>query len=347
MTTPVRSDRADLALPLEWDGESLEIIDQRMLPLDERRVRLQTCEDVATAIRCLAVRGAPLLGIAAAYGLVLAARERRLGEGAALLRAARPTAVNLPRTVDRCLALASAAPGSESDVLLLEARRLERIEADASDAISAHGAALLAGARTVMTVCNTGALGTSHRGTGLGIIVRLAGHGPVEAICCETRPLLQGSRLTTWELSRSGVAATVIVDGAAAATMRTRRVDAVIVGCDRLAANGDLVNKIGTYGVALAADAHGIPFIVAATSSSIDRSTPTGDDVEIEERDAREVLDLVPGAAALPGVTASNPAFDVTPARLITAVVTEHGAFRVGDDPRAAKLAVRIERRDP
>jgi methylthioribose-1-phosphate isomerase len=227
--------------------------------------------------------------------------------------------------------------------LLAEAQRLENIEADATDGITRHGASLLAGARTIMTVCNTGALGTGHRGTALGIIIRLAETGPVAAICCETRPLLQGARLTTWELSRHGVAATVIVDGAAAALMRTLPVDAVIVGCDRLAANGDLVNKIGTYGIALAAAAHGIPFIAAATRSSIDAATPTGDDVEIEQRDPHEVLDLVPGAAALPGVTALNPAFDVTPARLITAVVTEAGVVRRASDPRTARLASTTE----
>ncbi|MGO8600878.1 S-methyl-5-thioribose-1-phosphate isomerase [Rhizobium ruizarguesonis] len=331
-------------VPLRWDGEALDIIDQRALPQAERRLRLNTCADVASAIRTLAIRGAPLLGIAAAYGLVLAAREGKLSQGGALLRAARPTAVNLPRTLDRCIAVVTASTESPEATLLAEAQRLVDIEADASDGITQHGALLLAGARTIMTVCNTGALGTGHRGTALGIIIRLAETGPIAAICCETRPLLQGTRLTSWELSRHGVTATVIVDGAAAALMRTGPIDAVIVGCDRLAANGDLVNKIGTYGVALAAAAHGIPFIVAATRSSIDAATPSGDDVEIEQRDPSEILDLVPGAAALPGVTAFNPAFDVTPARLITAVVTEAGVIRHASDPRNERLADTADR---
>lgn len=347
MTETARTAPLGLPVPLRWDGDVLEIIDQRLLPLEERRLQLSTCEEVATAIRTLAIRGAPLLGIAAAYGLVLAAREGKLDQGAALLRAARPTAVNLPRTIDHSIAVAVSSPGTPDKALLAEAQRLESVEADASAAITNLGAALLAGARTIMTLCNTGALGTSHRGTALGIIIRLAESGPMEAICCETRPLLQGSRLTTWELSRSGVSATVIADGAAAAVLRTRQVDAVIVGCDRLAANGDLVNKIGTYGVALAAAAHHVPFIVAATCSSIDTATPTGDNVEIEQRHPGEVLDLVPGAGALPGVIAFNPAFDVTPAKLITAVVTEKGAFRTTDDPRAARLAETVERRGP
>jgi methylthioribose-1-phosphate isomerase len=330
--------RTTLPIPLRWDGNALQIIDQRALPLEERILHLGRCEDVAMAIGNLAIRGAPLLGIAAAYGLALAARERKLQQGADLLRAARPTAVNLPRTIAHCMAIA-AESSRPYEALLAQAQRFERTEADASEAIIRHGAALLSGARTIMTVCNTGALGTGHRGTALGIIVRLAEAEPIEAICCETRPLLQGSRLTTWELSRSGVPATVIVDGAAAAILRTGRVDAVIVGCDRLAANGDLVNKVGTYGVALAAAAHSVPFVVAATCSSIDAATPTGDHVVIEERDPREVLDLVPGAAALAGVTALNPAFDVTPARLITALVTERGARCTVGDPRIARFA--------
>ena len=347
MSETARTAPLGLPVPLRWDGDVLEIIDQRLLPLEERRLHLSTCEEVASAIRTLAIRGAPLLGIATAYGLVLAAREGKLSQGAALLRAARPTAVNLPRTIDHCIAVAAASPETPYKALLAEAQRLESVEANASEAITRLGAALLAGAKTIMTVCNTGALGTSHRGTALGIIIRLAESGPMEAICCETRPLLQGSRLTTWELSRSGVPSTVIVDGAAASVLRTRQVDAVIVGCDRLTANGDLVNKIGTYAVALAAAAHNVPFIVPATCSSIDSSTPTGDHVEIEQRHPSEVLDLVPGAEALPGVTAFNPAFDVTPAELITAVVTEKGAFRTTDDPRAAKLAYIVERRAP
>jgi methylthioribose-1-phosphate isomerase len=337
--TAIRPNRASLIVPLRWDGNALDIIDQRALPREERILHLSRCQDVASAIRSLAIRGAPLLGIAAAYGLALAARDGELQRGAGLLRAARPTAVNLPRAIDHCMAIAAVSLRPPFEALLAEAQRLEQAEADASEAIIRHGTALLSGARTIMTVCNTGALGTGHRGTALGIIIRLAEAGPIEAICCETRPLLQGARLTTWELSRSGIPATVVVDGAAPSILRTRPVDAVIVGCDRLTANGDLINKVGTYGVALAANAHGVPFIVAATCSSVDASTPTGDQVEIEQRDPREVLDLVPGAAALPGVTALNPAFDVTPARLITALITERGACCTDGDPRAARFA--------
>ncbi|MGO4716214.1 S-methyl-5-thioribose-1-phosphate isomerase [Bradyrhizobium sp. 2TAF24] len=337
MTTAARIADGPI-VPIRWDDGTLDIIDQRLLPGEERHLRLSRCEDVAAAIGALAIRGAPLLGIAAAYGLVLAARDGRLEQGAALLRAARPTAVNLPRTVDLCLDIALTNPAAAVEALLNQAQRLESAEARACDAIVRHGAALLAGARTIMTVCNTGALGTGHRGTALGIIVQLADEGPVTAICCETRPLLQGARLTTWELSRHGVPAQLIVDGAAAAILRTGDIDAVVVGCDRLAANGDLINKIGTYGVALAAAAHGVPFVAAVTMSSIDRSALSGDDIRIEMRAPDEVLNLVDGVAALPGVAALNPAFDVTPAHLVSAIVTEQGVIRRADDPRVRRL---------
>jgi methylthioribose-1-phosphate isomerase len=271
---------------------------------------LRTAGEVADAIRRLAIRGAPLIGVAAAYGVALeAVRDPAAAEPACeLLRGTRPTAVNLAHALDRVRAAQDP---------LAEARAIESEERAASDAIARHGAELLADVRRVLTHCNTGALAAPGRGTALAVIVELAERGKLGTVLVtETRPLRQGARLTTWELRRLGIPHQLIVDAAAPGLIAAGSVDAVVVGCDRVAANGDVANKVGTYGLALAAHAAGVPFVVAGPTSTIDRNCPTGADIEIEERDPDEVQ---------PGTPCRNPAFDITPAQLITALVTERG----------------------
>jgi methylthioribose-1-phosphate isomerase len=268
---------------------------------------------VADAIRRLAIRGAPLIGVAAAYGVALDP------DGAELLKAARPTAVNLAYAVDRVAAAADR---------LAEARAIHAEEEAASQAIAQHGADLLAerGAGRILTHCNTGALAAPGRGTALAVIAELHDRGELDRVLAtETRPLLQGARLTAWELTRLGIPFELIVDSAAAGLIGRGDVDAVIVGCDRVAANGDVANKVGTYGLALATSAAGIPFLVAGPTSTIDDQTPTGAEIVIEERDADEVR----AADAAPGTPCRNPAFDVTPAAYVTALVTERGVIQL------------------
>jgi methylthioribose-1-phosphate isomerase len=303
--------------PLHWTGTTLEILDQTRLPHEEVVLSLETADDVADAIRHLAVRGAPLIGVAAAYGVVLAGEDEA---AVARLRAARPTAVNLAWAVDRVV---------RSKDRLAEARAIEREEHVAAEKLSLRGADALEaelgdGPLRLMTHCNAGALAAGHRGTALGVICALADRREVSVLVCEARPLLQGARLTAWELQRAGIRHELIVDSAAAGLIARGEVDAVVTGFDRVAANGDVCNKVGTYGLALAADAAGIPFVAAGPESSIDRSTPTGADIEIEERGESEVVrDWAP-----PGTRVRNPAFDVTPAALVTLLVTETGATR-------------------
>jgi methylthioribose-1-phosphate isomerase len=322
-TRPIRA--------LRWDGRTLAVLDQTQLPAREAWIELHGAADTAAAIRRLAVRGAPLIGIAAAYGIAMeVSREPSLGalEGAAEeLRGARPTAVNLAHAVDRVRAAALAAgPTTLASAARAAAQALHAEEEAASAALAEHGASLLSGARRVLTHCNTGALAAGGRGSALAVVCALAERAPVEVIACETRPLLQGARLTIWELDRLGLPHTLIVDAAAAGLIRRGEVDAVVVGCDRVAANGDVVNKVGTYAHALAARAAGIPFVVAGPASTIDPLTPTGDDVELEERDGEEVRRAAGGELlTLPDTPVRNPAFDVTPAELVTALVTERG----------------------
>ena len=286
-------------------------------------LELRGAADVAGAIRRLAIRGAPLIGVAAAYGIALeVARDPSALEVACdELRGARPTAVNLAHAVDRVHAAVAAAPGAPAGAALAEARAIEAEEEAASAAIAVLGAELLADAGVVLTHCNTGALAAPGRGTALAVIAELAARGQLEkAIATETRPLLQGARLTTYELSRLGIPFELIVDGAAAGLIASGEVGAVIVGCDRVAANGDVANKVGTYPLALAAAAAGIPFVVAGPSSTIDPECPSGSEIVIEQRDPREVSDA--------DVPVRNPAFDVTPAALVTALITETGVIR-------------------
>jgi methylthioribose-1-phosphate isomerase len=319
---------------LRWDGSRLVIVDQTLLPHREQWLTLEGAADTADAIRRLAVRGAPLIGIAAAYGLAMEVAAGADPEpGMRTLRDARPTAVNLAWAVDRVWA---AAQEGGAEAARAEAERIEAEEASASAAIAAHGADLLAGARRILTHCNTGSLATGGTGSALGVIRELAARGDVEVLASETRPLLQGARLTVWELARDGIPVTLAVDGAAAGLMRRGEVDAVIVGCDRVAANGDVANKVGTYAHALGARAAGIPFVVAGPTSSVDPALPAGDAIEIEERDADEVRRPGGELVTLPDVAVRNPAFDVTPADLITAFVCERG---VAQPPSTAAIA--------
>ena len=302
---------------VQWTGDAIEIVDQTRLPAEDTVLRLETPEQIVDAIQRLAVRGAPAIGICGAFGVVLADAAGRREEGAAMIRAARPTAVNLAWAVDRVLAAAD---------LEAEARAIADEDREACRRIGEHGRAELAGARRVMTLCNTGWLATGGWGTALGVVyAKQAAGEPVEVLACETRPLLQGARLTAWELQTAGVPVTVLTEGAAAARLGQGGVDAVIVGADRVAANGDTANKIGTYALAIAAHHHGVPFYVAVPRSTLDAGTASGGAIDIEQRQGAEVR----AAAGLPDdVAVWNPAFDVTPASLVTAIVTDAGVLR-------------------
>jgi methylthioribose-1-phosphate isomerase len=314
-----------------WTGDAIEIIDQTLLPGEERIVRLTTPADVIDAIRRLAVRGAPAIGVCGALGVVLA-DPGSLEADAAAIAAARPTAVNLAWAVERVLA---AVRGAADPRRAAEAEALAILAEDreACRRMGEHGRAELAGASRLLTYCNTGRLATAGRGTALAIVYAKADAGePVEVFACETRPLLQGSRLTAWELEDAGIPVTVLADGAAAALLAQGRVDAVIVGCDRVAANGDIANKIGTYALALAARAHGVPFYVVGPRSTLDPCTPTGAAIVIEERHGEEVR--ATGAVW-------NPAFDVTPAELVSALITDAGVLRAPYAPAIARALAR------
>jgi methylthioribose-1-phosphate isomerase len=331
------------AVALRWDGRALAVLDQTLLPGREEWLDLSGAEDTAAAIRRLAVRGAPLIGMVAAYGLAMeVARQPGLGaleRGAEVLAGARPTAVNLRWAVERVRAAALAAgPVSMAGAARAEAQRIHAEEDAASAALARHGGDLLAGARRLMTICNTGALAAGGAGTALAVILELHRRESdgVHVLACETRPLLQGARLTAWELARAGVPHALVVDSAAAGLVRRGEVDAIVAGTDRVAANGDVANKVGTYGLSLAARAAGIPFVIAGPTSSIDASLPDGDGIEIEERGAEEVVAFGGTPVAPPGTAVRNPAFDVTPAALVTALVTERG---VAAPPDAASIA--------
>jgi S-methyl-5-thioribose-1-phosphate isomerase len=329
------SPRLDSPPPLRWDGEALHVLDQTRLPAEEAVITLTGAADTAAAIARLAVRGAPLIGVAAAYGLAMEVMSSptldALERGAARLAGARPTARNLGWAVERVVAAAIAAPDRLAEAAREAAETIERDDIAASAALARHGADALetilpTGPVTVMTHCNSGALAASGRGTGLGVIAELADRREVHVLACEARPLLQGARLTVWELRRLGIEHSLLVDAAAAGLLRTGAAHAVVTGFDRVAANGDVANKVGTYGLALAAHAAGLPFVAAGPSSSVDLRLPTGDGIVIEERDAAEVREAGGALLTVEGTAARNPAFDVTPAELVWALVTEHGA---------------------
>lgn len=309
-------------------GNALRIIDQRALPARLIERDLRTVEEICDAITTLAVRGAPAIGVAAAIGLAVIAKElshEELVRAATAIRRTRPTAVNLGWAVDRMLARAAATNGSRRDVseaLRREATAILEEDRDMCERIGEHGRALLPVNARVLTHCNAGALATAGIGTALAPVYRAAAEGGVARVySCETRPLLQGSRLTAWELARAGIPVTTIADSMAASLMQRGEVDLCLVGADRIAANGDVANKIGTYALAVAARHHGIPFYVAAPTSTFDPHTATGDHIHIEERDASEL------GAAVEGVDAWNPAFDVTPAALVTAIISDRGVY--------------------
>ena len=328
---------------IRWsdDGAAIHILDQRRLPGAEVYRELRSVEDVRDAIATLAVRGAPAIGIAGAMGMVIAVDEARRGRmdpmshlraAHAIIRRARPTAVNLAWAVDRVMDVATNAVTKGGDLrsaLCTEATRILEEDRAMCRRIGEHGAALIPDSASIITHCNAGALATGGIGTALAAIYVAAEQGRrVSVFADETRPLLQGSRLTAWELQRAGIPVTVLVDGAAASLMRERKIDLCIVGADRIAANGDVANKIGTLSLALAAKHHGVPFYVAAPTSTLDPSTKSGEHIHIEQRSAIEVTSPFGTPAAPDGVAVYNPAFDVTPAALITAIVTDQGVFR-------------------
>jgi methylthioribose-1-phosphate isomerase len=310
--------------PVVWDGDAVRYLDQRLLPNEVRYERARTVEDLESAIKSLAVRGAPCLGVFGAYGAALLRQTIRddaaYDTAIARLREARPTAVNLGWAVDRVAS--SANPIEEAHEI-----HKEQIAIDA--AIGANGLEFIAKGAGILTHCNTGPLATAAGGTALGVILtaQRAGKKP-RVFVDETRPLLQGSRLNYLELTRAGVDATLIVDSAAAITMKEHDVDLVIVGADRIASNGDTANKIGTYGLAILAAHHGIPFYVAAPRSTFDFSLRSGASIPIERRNAEEVAAFAGTRVAPDDAVAYNPAFDVTPAHLITAFITEYGILR-------------------
>jgi len=307
---------------IRFTGDAVELIDQRLLPARETWVRCEDAAQTAAAIRDMVVRGAPAIGITAAYGLALAARRGDdLDAARRTLLAARPTAVNLRWAVER---LAGLSPAQ----MVAEAQAMHAQDIAINRALGGHGADLLPAARHVYHHCNTGALASGGWGTALGIVRSIAERGQsIHVWVGETRPYLQGARLTAWELLKEDIPCTLVVEGVAASLMASGQVDAVLVGCDRVAANGDVANKIGTLGLAVLAKHYGVPFYVAMPTSTLDRDCPTGADIPIEERSAAEVVGYrdVRWAAEVP---VFNPAFDVTPAALVTAWVTEFGPWR-------------------
>jgi methylthioribose-1-phosphate isomerase len=319
---------------LRWDGATLSLLDQRLLPLQEVWVECKTASACAEAIRTMIVRGAPAIGVTAAFGLAMAAhRGDDLQAAATELKGARPTAVNLAWAVDRMMRVAL----SEKGDLTSEAERILEEDLAANKAMGQHGAQLLGQQATVLTHCNAGALATAGYGTALGIIRAAIENGKHIAVFAdETRPYLQGARLTAWELQQDGIDVTLITDSMSGYFFAEGKFDAVIVGADRIAANGDTANKIGTYTVAVLAHAHNVPFYVAAPVSTIDPRCPTGAEIPIEERSSQEVVEIHGTRVAPEGIHVRHPAFDVTPARLITAIITERGVLRA---PYGAAIA--------
>lgn len=325
---------------LRWAGDRLELLDQRELPQQVRYLACRSAEEVTAAIRTLAVRGAPAIGCAAAYGIALEAARMPAGDpNEALARAfeilasSRPTAVNLfwalarmRRCWERLLGQPQAAITAG---LIAEARAVHAEDVAANRALGALGAELLPSPCRVLTHCNAGALATAGHGTALGVVRSAVAAGKqITVIADETRPVLQGARLTAWEMAQEGIPVTLIADGAAGYLMSRGEIDAVVVGADRVAANGDVANKVGTYMVAVLAHRHRIPFYVACPTSTIDRTVASGADIPIEQRPAAEVLGYGAVAWAPAGVGAHNPAFDVTPAALVSALITERGVVR-------------------
>jgi methylthioribose-1-phosphate isomerase len=321
----------EIVRPIRCTDGKVEILDQTRLPGEEVWLAIETPEQMIEAIQSLRIRGAPAIGVAGAFAVALAAGDAAAVRAAApAIAAARPTAVNLRWAVDRMLRRLDDAPFDAPRAALLEEAEAIREEDEAScRAIGRNGAALLGEKARVLTHCNAGSLATAGYGTALGVIYAAVESGKSIAVFAdETRPLLQGARLTAWELARAGIDVTVIADSVAGSLLASGRVDAVVVGADRIAANGDVANKIGTYPVALAAHEHGVPFYVAAPASTFDLDCPDGSKIPIEERASGEVTDGFGVKTAPEGVCVFSPAFDVTPARLVTALITDVGIIR-------------------
>jgi methylthioribose-1-phosphate isomerase len=342
---------------IDWQGDTVVMIDQRKLPATERYVSCKTAQDVATAIKSMVIRGAPAIGVAAAMGIALGTRRSKatgtkqfatdFQKLCDLMASTRPTAVNLFWAIERMKKVfAEAAQGGCSvDEIKqrLEAAARNIHDADVANcrAMGAFGAELIPQEARILTHCNAGALATAGYGTALGVIRAAAEQGKrISVLADETRPFLQGARLTAWELVKDGIDTTVITDSMAASMMRFGNIDLVVVGADRIAANGDVANKIGTYGVAVLARAHNIPFYVAAPLSTIDLNTPDGSKIPIEERGDREVTHIGPNRVTPEGAHIRNPAFDVTPAQYVNAIITERGIAR---SPYHESLSVLVE----
>lgn len=338
------------AMELLPGNDCMVVLDQRKLPAEETYVSVRTAEDTERVIREMVVRGAPAIGITAAYGLVLAARSAtgsgwldELARAGELLKGARPTAVNLFWAVDRMLRFArelDVEPGARVDALAAEARAIHRDDVAANRRMGRAGAELLPDEGTVLTHCNAGALATGGYGTALGVIRAARDAGKrIKVLADETRPYLQGARLTVWELARDGIDVELITDSSAGYFIGRGEVDAAVVGSDRIAVNGDVANKIGTFTVATMLGAHERPFYVAAPWSTVDEACPSGAQIVIEQRDEREVTHVGGVRLAPEGVRARNPAFDVTPARLVSAIITERGVAKPVGEPEIRRLA--------
>jgi methylthioribose-1-phosphate isomerase len=318
-------DRYDHIRAVQWRGDYLRLLDQRRWPADEVWIDCRSAEQVTQAIRNLTVRGAPAIGIAAAWGVALAAQGGApLDIALAMLRAARPTAVNLMWALDRMKR--RIAGGADAVALAGEAQAIQDEDLAANRRMGELGAALLAPGSGVLTHCNTGSLATAGFGTALGVIRAGVAAGRIDRVYAdETRPWLQGARLTMWELMRDGIPAQLIADSAAAHLMKSGAVQWVIVGADRIAANGDTANKIGTYQLSVTAKYHGVKFMVVAPASTVDMATGSGEEIDIELRDPAELLGMAGVRTVVAGAQAWNPVFDVAPAELIDVIVTERG----------------------
>ena len=345
-----RIERHDTIRAVAYHDDALRLLDQRRLPFAESHIDCRTADEVATAIGDLTVRGAPAIGIAAAWGVVLEARRlaiagqtvslQALEAAMARLHASRPTAVNLAWALARMRGALAGAPADPVAVLVAQAQAIQDEDLAANRRMGELGAALLGSGIGVLTHCNTGSLATAGFGTALGVI--RAGYAAgkiIQVYAGETRPWLQGARLTMWELLRDGIPARLIADSAAAHLMQTGAVQWVIVGADRIAANGDTANKIGTYQLAIVARHHGVKFMVVATSSTLDMATPNGTHIQIESRDPDELFGIGTQRHVVAGAAAWNPVFDVTPASLIDAIVTERGVIEC---PNAARMHERF-----
>ncbi len=347
--------------PIIWNGTTLYLLDQRLLPEEEVYIPCKNQKDVAESIRNMVVRGAPAIGIAAAYGMVLAVRKaddqgqrnvltdsiaEKLQEAALLLKETRPTAVNLAWAVERILKKAGTLDGEKPEVmqreLEAEANKMFQEDIEVNKRIGTWGAELIQDGSTVLTHCNAGALATAGYGTALGVIRSAFAQGKdIRIFADETRPFLQGSRLTVWELQKEGIPVTLIVDSAAGYYLNKKIINCVVVGADRVAANGDTANKIGTYSLAVLARENNIPFYVAVPFSTFDFTIETGNDIIVEERESREITHLKDTTLTVPGISVGNPAFDLTPVSLISAFITEHGVIHAPNREKIRAMAHR------